>query len=43
MNEIFILRHQSQYNLRNGTEFDAPKVKTVNHGSESVTHLDPKI
>ena len=36
MNEIFPLRHQNQYNLRNWTYFDAPKVRTVNHGSESV-------
>ena len=35
MNEIFTLRHQNQYNLRNWTYFDAPKVTTVNHGSES--------
>ena len=41
--EIFTLRYQSQYNLRNGTEFDVPKVKTVNHGSESVAYLGPKI
>ena len=33
MNEIFTLRHQNQYNVRNWTCFDAPKVRTVNHGS----------
>ena len=43
MNEIFRLRHQNQYNLRNWTYFDAPKVKTVNHGSESVRYLGSKI
>ena len=43
MNEIFTLRHQNQYNLRNWTYFDAPKVKTVNHGSESVRYLGSKI
>ena len=43
MNEIFTLRHQNQYNLRNLTYFDAPKVKTVNHGSESVRYLGSKI
>ena len=26
MNEIFTLRHQNQYNLRNWTYFDTPKV-----------------
>ena len=36
MNEIFALRHQNQFNLRNWTYFDAPKVRNVNHGSESV-------
>ena len=43
MNEIFTLRHRNQYNLRNWTYFDAPKVKTVNHGSESVRYLGSKI
>ena len=43
MNKIFILRHQNQYNLRNWTYFDAPKVRTVNHGSESVRYLRSKI
>ena len=43
MNEIFTRRHQIQYNLRNWTDFDVPKVKTVNHGSESVRYLGPKI
>ena len=33
MNEIFTLRHQNQYNLRNWAHFDFPKVRTVNHGS----------
>ena len=43
MNEIFTLRHQNQYNLRNWTYFDAPKVRTVSHGSESVRYLSSKI
>ena len=43
MNEIFTLRHQNQYNLRNWTYFDVPKVRTVNHASESVRHLAPRI
>ena len=29
MNKIFTLRHQKQYNLRNWTYFDVPKVRTV--------------
>ena len=43
MNEVFTLRHQNQYNFRNWTYFDVPKVRTVNNGSESVRYLGPKI
>ena len=43
MNEIFTLRHQNQYNLRNWTYFDAAKVRPVNLGSESVRYLSSKI
>ena len=43
MKEIFTLRHQNQYNLRNWTYFDTPKVRTLNHGSESVRYLGSKI
>ena len=39
INEIFTRWHQNQHNLRNWTYFDAPKVRTVNHGSESVRYL----
>ena len=43
MNELFTLRYQNQYNLRNWPDFHVPKVRTVNHGSESVGYLGPKI
>ena len=43
MNEIFTLKHQNQYNLRNWTYFDAPKVRTVSHSSDSVRYLGSKI
>ena len=43
MNEVFTLGHQFRYNLRNWTDFDVPKVKTVGHGSESVRYVAPKI
>ena len=43
LNKIFTLRHQNQYNLRNWKYFDAPKVKIVNHSSESVRYLRSKI
>ena len=39
MNEMFTLKYQSQYNLRNLTYFDVPKVRTVNHGSERDRYL----
>ena len=37
VNEIFSLRHQNQYNLRNWSE------QSFNHGSESVRCLGPKV
>ena len=43
MQKIFTLRHQNQSNLRNWTYFDTPRVRTVNHGSESVRYLGSKI
>ena len=43
MNEIFTLRYQNQYNLKNWTYFDVLKVITVNYGSESVRYLGCKI
>ena len=43
MNEILTLTHQNQYNLRNWRYFDTPKVRTVNHGSETVRYLGSKI
>ena len=41
MNEIFTVRHQNQYNLRNSTYIDVQKI--WNHGSESVTSISSKI
>ena len=43
MNELFTLRLQNQCSHRNWTYFDVPKVRTVNHGSESVRYLGLKI
>ena len=31
MSEIFTLKHQNYYNLRNLTDFDVVNVRTVNH------------
>ena len=43
MNEIFTRKHQNQYDFRNWTYFDVPKVITVNRGSESVRYLGSKL
>ena len=43
MNEIITLRHQNHYNHRNWTYCDAPEVRTVNHGSDSIRYLGFKI
>ena len=41
--EIFLLRPQDQYNLRNWSDFTLPTARTVNYGIESIRYLDPKI
>ena len=43
MDEIFTLKNQDRHNLGNYTDFDIPKVRSVNHGSESVRYLGPMI
>ena len=43
MNEIFQLREKSHYNLRYTSEFLIPPIHSVYYGSESVSHLGPKI
>ena len=43
INEIFTLRLHNPYNLRNWTDLDVPKVRTINHSPESVTYLISKI
>ena len=34
--------YQNQYNLRNWSDFCVQKIRSVNHGSESVRYLGPK-
>ena len=41
--EIFPLRSQGKYNLRNWSDFTLPIVKTINYGIESIRYLRPKI
>ena len=43
MNDIFKQKGNSWYNLRQIPEFSGPLVKSVDHGSESVSFLGPKI
>ena len=41
--EVFQVKEQGNYNLRNQTDFVIPQVKSVNHGLESVRFLGSKI
>ena len=43
MNDIFKQKENSRYNLRQISKFLRPLVKSVYHGSESVSFLGPKI
>ena len=43
MQEVFQVKEQGSYNLRNRTDFVIPQVKCVNHGLESVRFLGPKL
>ena len=42
-NNIFKLRAENSYNLRQVSEFSRPMVKSVYHGTESLSYLGPKI
>ena len=43
MQEVFQVKEQGNYNLRNQADFVIPQVKSVNHGLESARFLGPKI
>ena len=43
MNNIFKLKAEKSYNLRQVSEFSRPMVKSVYHGAESISYLGPKI
>ena len=43
MNDISKQKNNSRYNLRQVSEFSRPLVKSVYHGNESVSFLEPKI
>ena len=41
--EVFPVRQQSQYNMRNYSYFAMPLAKTVNHGLESLSYIGSKL
>ena len=43
MQEVFLVKEQGNYNLRNQTNFVIPQVKSVNYGLEKIWVLRPKI
>ena len=43
INNIFKLKAENPYNLRQVSEFSRPMVKSVYHGTESISYLGPKI
>ena len=43
MNNIFKLKAENPYNLKQVSEFSWPMVKSVYHGTESISYLRPKI
>ena len=43
MQEIFTIKEQGEYNLRNQADFVVPHVKSVNFGFESIRYIGPKI
>ena len=43
MNRVFKLISDSRYSLREISQFSRSLVKSVYHGTESISYLDPKI
>ena len=43
INNIFKLRAENSYNLRQVSEFSRPMVKSVCHRTESISYLGPQI
>lgn len=41
--EIFVLETKSYYNLRRWNDYKIPSIRTVYHGSDSISFLGPKI
>ena len=43
LSNILTQRTQKHYNLRNASDFQIPFVRTVYHGTESISYIGPKI
>ena len=43
MDNVFKLKAENPYNLRQVSEFSRPIVKTLYHETESISYLEPKI
>ena len=43
MQEVFLVKEEGNYNLRNQTNSVIPQVKSVNHGLESILFLGSKM
>jgi len=43
MENVFTLREENHYNLRQNSQFSRPFVRSVFHGTESISYLGPKI
>ena len=43
VNDIFRIRNEASYELRQRSDFHIPSVNTVFSGTESIRFLDPKI
>ena len=43
MNKIFDVRNEHPYNLRQNSQFFRSLVKSVYHGTESLSYLGPKV
>lgn len=42
-NDIFVQRTENHFNLRHQNDFLLPHIRTVYHGSESLSYLGPRV
>ena len=43
VNELFEVRHENPYSLKENSQFSRPLVKLVYHGTEKLSYLGPKV